>query len=81
MELTAEQIKKFIYYGTFEGEDVCDLKIPEGEGKPHLDWALSIAFKKLDEQSVIDGKLAETFLFKRIENLVKFINVNKTSHL
>jgi len=74
MVLTDKQIKEFIYYGTIEGNDVCDLKIDESQNKPHLDWSLMHAFKELDKNTIWNGNQVEGFLFQRIQNLVKLIN-------
>lgn len=74
MDLTDKQIKEFIYYGTIDGKDVCDLKIDESKSKPHLDWSLMHAFKELNKNTIWTGKQVEGFLFKRIQNLVKLID-------
>lgn len=80
MELTEKQIKEFIYYGSIDGKDLCDLKIPDAENKPHLDWSLTHAFKELDKNTIWNGQQVEDFLFKRIENLVKLINNKPTGN-
>lgn len=77
MQLTEEEIKRFIYYGTYKGKYICNLTINNGENIPHLDWVLITAFNELDKNTIWNGNQVEEMLFKRIYNLVKLVNDSK----